>query len=40
MGEHREIPHRKNLAEWVMYLVLLPFVPFAWLLDRLKRRRL
>jgi hypothetical protein len=35
-----EVHHRKNAAEWVMYAALLPLVPLAWLLDRLKRRRL
>ncbi len=30
--ELRRIPHRKNAAEWTMWLLLLPFVPIAWLL--------
>ena len=34
-----EIRHRKNAAEWVMYVALLPLVPFAWLLDRLAGKR-
>ena len=32
------VPHRKNAAEWVMWLALLPLVPIAWLIDRIERR--
>lgn len=31
--------HRKNLAEWVMWCVLLPLVPIAWAVDRARRGR-
>ena len=31
--------HQKNAAEWAMYVALLPFVPVAWLVDRLSRRK-
>jgi hypothetical protein len=33
------IPHRKNAAEWVMWVALLPLVPFAHLLERLRSAR-
>jgi hypothetical protein len=33
------IPHRKNAAEWVMWAVLLPLVPFAHLVERLRSGR-
>jgi hypothetical protein len=33
------IPHRKNAAEWMMWAVLLPLVPFAHLLERLHGAR-
>ena len=29
------VPHRKNAAEWVMYVVL---YPFAWAASRLSRK--
>ena len=31
------VPHRKNAAEWLMYLLLLPFVPILWMRERLRR---
>jgi len=37
MGERRENLHRKNLAEWVMYAALLPFVPVARFLHWIKK---
>jgi hypothetical protein len=30
--------HRNNLAEWVMFIALLPLVPVAWLFERLRPR--
>jgi hypothetical protein len=30
--------HRKNAAEWVMYVALLPLVPIAALVRRITRR--
>ena len=30
--------HRKNLAEWLLYFVLLPFVPICWVANRLRRK--
>ena len=33
------IPHRKNAAEWLLWLMLLPLVPIARLIDRWSRRR-
>ncbi len=32
------VPHRKNAVEWLMYLVLLPFVPIAWVRERRRGR--
>jgi hypothetical protein len=36
--ERFRVRHRKNLAEWVMWCVLLPFVPIAWLVGKTKSR--
>jgi hypothetical protein len=33
------VPHRKNAAEWVMWLALLPLVPIAHLLARVRNTR-
>jgi hypothetical protein len=30
--------HRNNAAEWVMWAALLPLVPIAWAIERLRRR--
>ena len=30
--------HRKNAAEWVMYVALLPVVPIVWIVQRVRRR--
>jgi hypothetical protein len=30
------VPHRKNAAEWVMWLALLPLVPLAHLIERVR----
>jgi hypothetical protein len=30
--------HRNNAAEWVMWFVLLPAWPVAWVIDRVSRR--
>ena len=30
--------HRMNAAEWLMWTFLLPFVPIAWFIDRVRRR--
>jgi hypothetical protein len=30
------VPHRKNAAEWVMWFALLPLVPLAHVLERLR----
>jgi hypothetical protein len=32
------VPHRKNAAEWVMWVALLPLVPLALLVERVRRR--
>jgi len=32
------VPHRKNAAEWAMWVALLPLVPLAHLLERSRRR--
>ena len=32
------VPHRKNAAEWLLYVVLLPMVPILWVVERAKRR--
>jgi hypothetical protein len=37
MSGRRENLHRNNLAEWVMYVALLPFVPVVWLLERIRK---
>ncbi|HEV2292644.1 MAG TPA: hypothetical protein VGR35_02240 [Tepidisphaeraceae bacterium] len=31
------VAHRKNAVEWLLYVVLLPFVPIVWALERVKR---
>lgn len=31
--------HRKNAAEWMMYVVLVPFVPIVWLIERVQKNR-
>ena len=31
------VPHRKNAAEWVMWLALRPLVPIARLIERVRR---
>jgi hypothetical protein len=33
-----DLLHRKNAAEWAMYVALLPLVPIAWILERVRRR--
>ena len=33
------VPHRKNAAEWVMWLALRPFVPVARLIERVRTIR-
>ena len=38
MGNDGDNLHRNNLAEWVMYVALLPLVPIVWLVSRLRRR--
>jgi hypothetical protein len=30
--------HRKNAAEWIMWVALLPLVPVAWMIERVRRR--
>ena len=35
----RDVPHRKNAAEWVMWLFLLPFIPIVILVDKIRSRR-
>jgi hypothetical protein len=30
--------HRNNAAEWVMWAVLVPLVPIAWIIEKLKSR--
>ena len=30
--------HRKNAAEWLFWTLLLPIMPVAWLVERIKRR--
>lgn len=30
--------HRNNAAEWVIWAMLLPAVPVAWLFDRIVRK--
>ena len=32
--------HRNNAAEWVMWAALLPLVPVAWLIERVRARRI
>jgi hypothetical protein len=32
------IPHRKNAAEWMMWVALLPLVPIAIVIERLRKR--
>ena len=32
------VPHRKNAAEWLIYVMLLPFVPIAWVRQRRRGR--
>ena len=29
--------HRNNAAEWVMWAVLLPLVPVAWVIQKIRR---
>jgi len=31
--------HRNNAAEWILWAVLLPAVPVAWLIERMRNRR-
>ena len=31
--------HRNNAAEWLMWAALLPLVPIAWLIEKLRRSR-
>jgi hypothetical protein len=31
--------HRNNAFEWALWAILLPTVPFAWLIDRLGKMR-
>jgi hypothetical protein len=33
------VPHRKNAAEWVMWLALRPLVPVVRLIGRLRTRK-
>ena len=33
------VPHRKNAAEWVMWIALRPLVPVARLIERLRARK-
>jgi hypothetical protein len=30
--------HRKNAVEWILWTLLLPLVPMAWMMQRVKRR--
>jgi len=31
--------HRNNAAEWVMWAALLPLVPVAWVIERIRERQ-
>lgn len=39
INESFEVQHRKNAAEWLLWMMLLPLVPVVWLIDRWSRRR-
>ena len=31
--------HRNNAAEWVIWTALLPLVPIAWMIEKVRQRR-